>query len=70
MPIPPPPTTFTCPVCTWKKTRLPLSDALVAGRDFFSHCPRCQHQPLEQRPASRAEIMRTRLNHFLKQHPL
>lgn len=64
MPIPLPPRTFICSHCGWQRTSIPTSDALRLGVDWFSLCPSCQHTELETRPASRAEIMRERLNQF------
>ncbi|MCQ4249133.1 hypothetical protein NA644_07395 [Pseudomonas stutzeri] len=71
MPIPPRPLTFSCPACSWQRTTIPLSDALLMGRDWFAHCPQCHHASLELRSASQKEIMKTRLAHFLCQdlHP-
>lgn len=65
MPIAPRPMSFVCPACGWKRTTLPISDALVLGRDWFGQCPACAHQPLDVRPATRTEIMRERLLEFL-----
>nr|WP_074585379.1 hypothetical protein [Pseudomonas psychrotolerans] len=64
MTIPPRPQTFTCPACSWKRTVIPLSDVLIPGRDWFRQCPRCGHEPLERRLASKTEILRTRLEEF------
>jgi len=41
MPIKPPPTTWHCPKCQWRKTVSPKSDALQAGVEWFDHCPQC-----------------------------
>ncbi|MCY1273077.1 hypothetical protein D9M68_238320 [compost metagenome] len=65
MPMPPHPFTLTCTTCNWKKTVIPLSDALVLGRDWFKQCPQCRHAELTQRPATQTEILRTRLEQFL-----
>lgn len=65
MPIRPPPFTFTCTACSWKKTTFPLSDALVFGRDCFPECPKCAGK-LEMERATRAEVFKTRLEHFFK----
>ncbi|UCO96406.1 hypothetical protein LF844_17175 [Metapseudomonas lalkuanensis] len=64
MPIPPRPLTFICPACSWKRTAIPLSDVLIPGRDWFGSCPKCGHEQLEQRPASKSEILKTRLEEF------
>ncbi|VXC97537.1 conserved hypothetical protein [Pseudomonas sp. 8Z] len=66
MPIPPQPRTFLCNVCDWHGTTIPLSDCLVMGVDWYSHCPKCSNETLECRAATRTEIMRTRLNDFLQ----
>lgn len=55
MPIPPAPRTFYCPQCGWTQRVYPRSDALRLGHDWFDRCPRCNHQPLEQRPLSKLE---------------
>ena len=54
MPIPPPPTTYSCPACHWSKTVAPRSDALMPG-EFFSACPRCRHAPLDRKRANAAQ---------------
>ena len=54
MPIPPSPTTYTCPACHWSKTVAPRSDALMPG-EFFSACPRCHHAPLDRKTTSLAQ---------------
>lgn len=54
MPIPPLPTTYTCPACHWSKTVAPRSDALMPG-EYFSACPRCRHAPLDRKRASAVE---------------
>lgn len=54
MPIPPSPTTYSCPACSWSKTVAPRSDALMHG-EFFSACPRCHHAPLDTKRASAAQ---------------
>lgn len=61
MPIPLRPLTFICPSCAWQQTTIPLSDALVIGRDFYGQCSVCRHKPLESRPATRAEILKAKL---------
>ncbi|RUE46318.1 hypothetical protein IPC1224_32275 [Pseudomonas aeruginosa] len=57
MPIPPHPYVFSCTSCRWKKTVIPLSDALALGRDWFDKCPQCGCEVLQQRYASQAEIL-------------
>ncbi|HCL76575.1 MAG TPA: hypothetical protein DIC26_12035 [Pseudomonas sp.] len=64
MPLPPRPYTFHCPICSWKKTAIPPSDVLVPGRDWYGRCVDCGHEPLERQTATRAEIMRARLEQF------
>lgn len=54
MPIPPSPTTYSCPACHWSKTVAPRSDALMPG-EFFSACPRCRHAPLDRKTATIGE---------------
>lgn len=66
MAFPPPPLTFLCPRCSWQRTTLPKSDALVIGRDCFNRCPECAYEPLESRAASKAEVLRARLGRFLR----
>lgn len=39
MPIKPPPTTWHCPKCQWRKTVNPKSDALQAGVDGSAIAP-------------------------------
>lgn len=61
MPFPPPPTTYSCPKCGWKKTVAPKSDALLPG-DFYNACPSCGNTDLECKMASgiRASLDRLR----------
>lgn len=66
MPVPPAPFTLTCPYCSWKKTMLPQSDMLVLGRDWLINCPKCHTPSLERRHATHKEILRARLEQFLK----
>ena len=54
MPIPPSPTTYSCPACHWSKTVAPRSDALMPA-EFFGACPRCRHAPLDRKTASLAQ---------------
>ncbi|QEY64994.1 hypothetical protein FXN65_24115 [Metapseudomonas lalkuanensis] len=61
MPIPPMPYTLCCPRCFWKKTIIPLSDALIMGRDWYAKCPHCGYDILERRSASQTEILRARI---------
>lgn len=61
MPIPLRPLTFVCPSCAWRKTTIPLSDALVIGRDLYGQCPKCRYEPLESRQATRTEILKAKL---------
>lgn len=66
MPIPPRPFTFIYPSCSWQKTTIPLSDALAIGRDWFSQCPKCGHEPLENRRASQTEVLKARMEQFFR----
>lgn len=66
MPIPPLPHTTICLRCGWKRTSIPVSDALQMNVDWFCCCPICQHTELEIHPASRAEIMRERLRKLFR----
>lgn len=66
MPVPPQPRTFRCPACNWQGTTIPLSDCLTMGVDWHSNCPKCHHDALDFRPATRAEIMKARLSDFLQ----
>ena len=66
MPLPPPPRTFICTRCTWQRTTLPKSDALVLGRDWFSRCPLCADDSLESRIATRTKALKARLGQFLR----
>ncbi|MCE1080142.1 hypothetical protein QTN23_23970 [Pseudomonas shirazica] len=61
MPIPPRPSTFSCPKCHWHATTLPASDALCEGRDWFSTCPACRNTNLEVRAATQLEIFKAKL---------
>ncbi|MCB4793602.1 hypothetical protein LGR51_03655 [Pseudomonas sp. NP21570] len=66
MPIAPQPKTYICHNCCWKQTVIPLSDVLRPGRDWFASCPTCGNGQLNSRPATRTEILRTRLEEFLR----
>ncbi|WHV79592.1 hypothetical protein M2I96_12250 [Pseudomonas aeruginosa] len=66
MPIPPPPLTFICPHCSWHRTTLPKSDALVIGRDCYIRCPKCGHESLEQRTVTPIEVIKARLKYLLR----
>lgn len=46
MPVRPPPCTYVCAKCGWKKTVQPISDALVPG-DILQECPLCGNDKLE-----------------------
>lgn len=69
MPIPPPPLTFHCPICGWCRTVIPRSDALLPGIDWFERCPQCASQPLQQRPATAADILKAKLQHLFDIRP-
>lgn len=66
MPLPPQPRTFRCLACNWQDTTIPQSDCLMIGIDWHNNCPKCHNSALERRLATRSEIMRTRLNDFLR----
>nr|WP_108096587.1 hypothetical protein [Pseudomonas sp. GV071] len=63
MPRPPRPFTFSCICCSWRKTTIPLSDALALGRDWFAECPQCA-SALQQRTATQVEVLKARLEQF------
>ncbi|PNF99741.1 hypothetical protein CXK98_17575 [Stutzerimonas kunmingensis] len=64
MPVQPHPFTFVCTRCSWKKTTIPRSDALVVGRDWFAQCPRCGNESVSYGRASQREVFRARLEQF------
>ncbi|RPP76509.1 hypothetical protein IPC1152_18685 [Pseudomonas aeruginosa] len=66
MPVPPHPFTLTCKYCSWKKTILPRSDELMLGHDWFTNCPKCHTPSLERRYATHKEILKARLEQFLR----
>lgn len=66
MPIPPPPQTFICQACGWKKTTLSASDCLMQGVNWYFTCPKCGDAHLTRRPAGRVETMKARLDEFLQ----
>ncbi|MCQ4230125.1 hypothetical protein M8P87_09690 [Pseudomonas stutzeri] len=68
MPRQPHPFTFMCNRCSWTKTTIPLSDALVIGRDWFAQCPKCGNESLKHVPASQREILKARLEQFFRLH--
>lgn len=51
MPIAPTPMTFDCPICGWRKSTAPESDALTSG-NFFTCCAECGNPDLVIRKAS------------------
>ena len=65
MPIRPPPMTFRCPSCGWKKTTHPKSDALIIGIDCFTCCPQCGREDILQECASLPETALERLKRLL-----
>lgn len=66
MPVPAHPFTFICSRCSWRKTTIPLSDALLLGRDWFAQCPQCKSE-LQGRVATKTEILKARLEQFLSE---
>jgi Zn finger protein HypA/HybF involved in hydrogenase expression len=66
MPPPPRPFTLACRNCAWQQTMLPCSDLLKLNQDWFLECPQCRQPQLERRAASRRDILRARLDQFLK----
>jgi Zn-finger nucleic acid-binding protein len=40
MPIKPKPFIYLCPLCGWKKSISPRSDALLPG-EYYDCCPKC-----------------------------
>lgn len=65
MPIPPPPYTLRCPACGWKKTVVPLSDALRYGIEWFDCCPQCGHKQLEKTAVAPHDGLLARLKRLL-----
>jgi len=59
------PLTLECPVCDWRTTHLPPKRESAIEFELLQHCPSCGHDSLSLRLATRGEIMRTRLEHFL-----
>lgn len=51
MPIRPRPFTSVCGKCGWKKTVVPLSDALGPG-DWCDRCEKCGNEALTRQPAN------------------
>lgn len=51
----PPPTTYSCPACGWKKTVVPISDVRLRGVDSFGRCPKCGNGNLKARTAGAIE---------------
>lgn len=65
MPMPPPPSTFYCPTCGWRKTVVPKSDVMVRGHTWFEACPECNHAPLERAPATLLECSMAKLREII-----
>jgi predicted RNA-binding Zn-ribbon protein involved in translation (DUF1610 family) len=53
MPFPPPPMTFSCPKCGWRKRVQPASDALRLDLDWFACCPQCGNDDIQMTQHSR-----------------
>jgi predicted RNA-binding Zn-ribbon protein involved in translation (DUF1610 family) len=60
----PPPMTFTCPACGWKKTTAPRSDVWLAGVDGFDQCPECGYESLDVRRANAIEALVVAINNI------
>ncbi|MGV8920225.1 MAG: hypothetical protein ACOH2R_20905 [Pseudomonas sp.] len=58
------PSNFHCPVCGWKKTVVPLSDA-SSPDEWFDQCPECPNDRLQVTPASAVEVWRIKLLRML-----
>ncbi len=69
MPIPLPPVTLYCPICGWCRTVILRSDVLRPGIDWLERCPQCASQPLQQRPATTAEIIKAKVKHLFSDRP-
>lgn len=54
MPVRPPPFTFECGDCGWKKTVAPQSDCLRPG-EWVMVCPKCGGDRLKMRAATTVE---------------
>jgi len=65
MPVKPHPFTVRCPVCSWKKTVAPKSDALMPG-EWFERCPKCRNENLEKSSASIFEELLSHLKNIGK----
>lgn len=66
MVFPLPPLTFSCRICTWKKTYPhEVSDARIPGLTHFAHCPRCG-SAVESRRANPLDILSARIGHALR----
>lgn len=63
---PPHPFTLTCCYCSWKKTYLPSGDTRVRPPEWLTGCPNCQTPSLDVRIANRKEILKERLEQFLR----
>lgn len=65
MPFPPPPMTYTCSKCGWRKTTAPKSDALMPG-DHYTACPSCGHTGLKVKVVSGMQGQFARALNMLK----
>lgn len=59
--VPPRPFTISCTSCNWQKIVIPKSDALALGSEWFTHCPRCDSDALQKRPATTREQIKAEL---------
>lgn len=66
MPVRPPPITYECSVCGWKKTVQPKSDVRLDEFDYFSQCQQCQHAPLNTHTPSTFRSVLTSLSEIYK----
>lgn len=65
MPVRPKPFTQVCSQCNWSKTFAPASDALIAGHDIATQCPRCGSKELKFREPSVLALLSSRLKGFV-----
>ena len=67
MSIAPIPMTYDCPICGWRKSTAPESDALTP-EDFFTHCAECGNPDLVISQASAWAAWLARLQKRLRKH--
>lgn len=61
MPVPPPPTTYICNKCDWKRTVFLASDVRMEGINSFHRCPSCGSIELTRRRANLLELLAARI---------